>query len=188
MPNNYIASVTLYSSTPFPSMWPYNSCGMNMMNKSANRCVKNDSQNHMPHAWPMSYPAARLLYAAKYQKNNHIIVRKWNYFIVRTISRFGTLHNRKREWEGDSVLCAGEIFIFVFMLRCQSSGLIQIFFSISFLNSITSKMVWQFYFVAHLKIVNFLFCYQIPCERGEYSFFFYFIWRHVSCWQRVVCK
>lgn len=48
MPNNYIASVTLYTSTPFPLLWPYNSCGMNIMNKSANRCIKNDCQQHVP--------------------------------------------------------------------------------------------------------------------------------------------
>ncbi|KAJ6648019.1 PHAF1 protein, partial [Pseudolycoriella hygida] len=47
MPNNYIASVTLYSSTPFPIKWPYNSCGMNMMNKSSNRYIKNENQNHV---------------------------------------------------------------------------------------------------------------------------------------------
>lgn len=110
MPNNYIASVTLYSSTPFPLMWPYNSCGMNMMNKSANRCIKNDSQQHVP-AWPMSYPAARIKFAGKYQKNNHIIIRKWKIW--------GNKKFFNTQWR----VRLQKNIIFVFMLRCQSFGI-----------------------------------------------------------------
>lgn len=43
MPNNYIASVTLYSNTPYPNQWPY-ACGLNSLNKSTNRMLNSDGQ------------------------------------------------------------------------------------------------------------------------------------------------
>lgn len=52
MPNNYIASITLYCNTSFPTILPYNSCGKAYMSKYLyNRCNSQGSCNDTTAAW-----------------------------------------------------------------------------------------------------------------------------------------